>query len=176
MNKNILSLSLLVVLFLCGPALAGDGLKIGWIDVQQVIVSCKQGREVNMKLEKKAQEYRKKFTAEKKKVDEMKKKLETLRTVGSDEAIRSQERAIDRKLQELELDSKYATKDMKEMQKKYLGPVIDELNEVISELGKKQGYDYILDSRTLLFAGERTNMTAAAIEAMNKRYEAGKKK
>ncbi len=168
------------VFFLLMPVFAESAgaadLKVGWIDVQQVIVSSKQGQEANRKIEARAMEYKKKFVAEKARVDEMKKKLESLKTVGNDDSIRSQERAIDRKLQELDLESKYAAKDMKELQKKKLEPVIDELNEVISELGRSGKYDYILDSRTLLFAGERTNITDKVIEAMNKRFDAAAKK
>jgi len=159
----------LVVSFSVSSVSAAD-LRVGWIDVQQVIVSSKQGQAANKEIEAKAMNYKKKFAAEKEKVDAMKKKLASLKTVGSEDAIRSQARDLDRKLQELDLESKYASKDMKELQKKKLAPVIEELNKVINELGKTENYAYILDSRTLLFAGEKNNITDKALATMNKRF------
>ncbi len=157
------------------PSVAAD-FKVGWIDVQQVLVSSSQGQAANKVIEARAQDYKKKFSAAKVKLDAMKKKLASLKTVGNADAIRSQERSLDRKIQELDLESKYASKDMKELQKEKLSPVIDELNKVIVELGHSGDYDYILDSRTLLFAGERNNITDKAIAAMNKRFSATAKK
>jgi outer membrane protein len=46
--------------------------------------------------------------------------------------------------------------------------VVDDIQKVVEGIGKKQGYDYILDSRNIMYADERSDLTQDVIDQLNK--------
>ena len=51
---------------------------------------------------------------------------------------------------------------------KLLGEVMEDIQKVVSAKGTEGGYDYILDSRNIMYAAEKYDLTSEVVEELNK--------
>ncbi len=47
--------------------------------------------------------------------------------------------------------------------------VVDDIQKVVEGIGKKEGYDYILDSRNVMYAKETFDLTDVVVKQLNKK-------
>lgn len=47
--------------------------------------------------------------------------------------------------------------------------VIDDIQKVVEDIGKKEGYDYVLDSRNIMYANKSFDLTDQVVKVLNKR-------
>ncbi|MFA6356026.1 MAG: OmpH family outer membrane protein [Candidatus Omnitrophota bacterium] len=78
-----------------------------------------------------------------------------------------------KKLQEFDRDSREALR--KERDDMARG-IFKEIKDVVDEIGKKESYKYIIDSRMVLFGNEIDDMTARVLKILNDKYATKGKK
>ncbi len=174
--KRFLMLFFLNTLFLVSFAFA-QNLKIGVIDIKKVVNESKYGQEVMKKLQERYNELSKKLQAKAKELDALKKEIETKSSLWSREVREKKQREYEKKLREfraLQEDSQY---EMQELQKKLLNPVFDELEKIVKEFIKKEGYDLVFEKNQpgLYYASSKIDLTEKIIKLFDEYYLKHKK-
>ena len=122
----------------------------------------------------KFEEYQAKLRKEEESLMVMKDEIDKKGSVWSEETRINKQREFERRVKALEDESKYATNDMKEFEKKKVEPILKELESIIDDFGKEQGYSLIMDSgRGVIFANEALDISASVAAELDKR-KAGK--
>ncbi len=145
--------------------------KVGIVDVAQAIQSTKEGKKIKKELEA---EYSKRKTDLEKKV----KDIQTMQTDFEKKSLVLSDDARLKKQQEIEGEkAKYMEareKNMQDLAKKdreLSQPMIKKLNEVISQIAKKEGYTVILhkNDQNLVWASGESDITEMVIKALEKK-------
>ncbi len=166
MKKAVGLLAIILAILIIVPAVYAKGkeLKIGYVDLYKVFSGYEETRESEAALEKKAE---KKNKEREKKVNEIKKLQEEAELLAAN-AKEKKEEAIEDKLKALR-DFDRATREELNRERDSMGrDVLIEINKTVTEFGEKEGYDLILDSRSLFYAGESVDLSDKIIKRMNK--------
>ncbi len=149
---------------------AGD--KIAYMDLGKVFDEYGKTKDLDKQLEAKSSA---KQGDMKKMVDEIKKMKEDLDLAKeadrSKKQLAYQEKLI--KLQDFDKETKDSLrKDRDDMAR----TILKEIKDTIDDIGKKEGYVYILDSRSVLFGTDTDNLTERVLKILNDRYAVKGKK
>jgi len=155
-----LALSLLVA------SATAQGIKIGFIDTDKVIASCPPIQAEEEALE--AKENQLKTMQGKIKQQEM--ELEAQKpTLKEDDITRREAEIKEQKRQLLRYLAK-VEREMKEAQAQKIDPVVDVIERIIIELGKKDGYSLILDKDDILYGTGDLDLTDKVVELVKQRF------
>lgn len=84
------------------------------------------------------------------------------------DARNKKQQEIDGKLAELQEFDRDTRQQLLNKKNDMFREVIDDIQKVVTDIGKKQGYDYVLDSRNVMYAKEQFDLTDAVLEKLNK--------
>ena len=138
--------------------------KIGYVDMGKVFGEYSKTKESEKVLEDKG----KVKEGERKKIIDEIRKLKDEQGLLSDKAKAEKQAVIDDKVKALqEFDRKTRDDLLKERNDK-LGLILKDIEKVIADYSKEQGYDFILDSRMLLYTTEKMDLTGEILKRLNK--------
>ena len=147
----ILSLALLLLGttgYVNSQAVAAENSKqIVTVNIQDVLLGSVAGQGVKKVLEEKVGAYQNKFQQEQEEVDALRAEIEKKSSVWSQEVREEKERDYQKRVREMQLKSEDAQFELQQLEKQVMSPVLNELQKVIKEVGEKNGYALILDSR-----------------------------
>ncbi len=169
---------LLGVLLVVAVAMAGSavdafaaGEKIGYVDLARVFDEYQKTKEFDKSLEGKGalkQTERDKMVAEVKKLRD---EAELLSAKAKDD----KQAVIDEKIKALQ-DFDRTTRDaLRRERDTMVRDILKEIEGVIQEFGKAQGYSFIFNDRVLVYKSEGSDLTPQVIKALNDSYGAKKK-
>ena len=153
MRLKILVVFSVVVLLLgttslvSSQAVAAENKKIVTVNIQDVLLGSVAGQEVKKVLEEKIAEFQGKFQKEQDDVDALRADIEKKSAVWSQEVKEEKERDYQKRVREMQLKSEDAQFELQQLEKQVMSPVLNELQKVIKEMGEKNGYAMIIDSR-----------------------------
>jgi outer membrane protein len=128
-----------------------------------------------MVLEGKVGEFQEKFQKEQGEVDALRSEIEKKSTVWSQEVKEEKERDYQKRVREMQLKSEDAQFELQQLEKQVMSPVLNELQKVIKEVGEKNGYAMIIDSRAgLLYVDESLDISAIVQKELDARQKATK--
>ncbi len=146
-----------------------DGLKIGIMNVQKVLVQSESGLKAKEVFEKKKNELEAGFETEQQQLQEMQQDIEKKSSVWTKEKRDEQILEFNRMRRDLQTKTEDARMEMKMLQDKELEPIIKELEKVVDAFGAKNGYSMILDSKNgVIFYNTALDVSDALIEELNK--------
>lgn len=151
--KKLVIFSLAVLLlgtsgYVNSQAVAAENSKqIVTVNIQDVLLGSVAGQGVKKVLEDKVGEYQIKFQAEQEEVDALRAEIEKKSSVWSQEVREEKERDYQKRVREMQLKSEDAQFELQQLEKQVMSPILNELQKVIKEVGEKNGYALILDSR-----------------------------
>jgi outer membrane protein len=149
-------------------ALAAEGKQIVTVNIQDVLLGSASGQVVKNVLEEKVVEFQTKFQTEQEEVDAM-------RAVWSQQVKEEKERDFQKRVRELQLKSEDAQFELQQLEKQVMEPILNELQKVIAEMGEKNGYALILDSRAgILYADKSMDISELVKKELDSRQEAKK--
>jgi len=172
-----------VVVLLLGPAglvstqavAAENSEKIVTVNIQDVLLGSEAGQEVKKVLEGKVGEFQEKFQNEQGEVDALRAEIEKKSTVWSQEVKEEKERDYQKRVREMQLKSEDAQFELQQLEKQVMSPVLNELQKVIKEVGEKNGYAMIIDSRAgLLYVDESLDISEIVQKELDARQKAAK--
>jgi len=142
--------------------------KIGFINVQKAVTQSDRGKAAIDRLQTEVNQ-------SKAKLDVKKKEIETLQKALTDNIDKWDPATKQAKANEIEAKRKAITREAEDYQEYYqkreneqLKPIIESLNQVINELGKKEGYTVIFDySGAILYINPATDLTDKIIKDFN---------
>jgi len=165
MNRVFFSVVVLVLGTVClvnSQAVAAENSKqIVTVNIQEVLLGSAAGKEVKKVLEGKVGEFQEKFQKEQEDVDALRAEIEKKSTVWSKEVKEEKEREYQKRVREMQLKSEDAQFEMQQLEKQVMSPVLNELQKVIKEVGEKNGYAMIIDSRAgILYIDKALDISA----------------
>ena len=170
MKKKIgLGMVLVFTGFMMGfaaPAMAAAADKIGYVDLARVFDEYQKTKEFDKSLESKGaakQADRDKMVADVKKLRD---EAELLSAKAKDD----KQAVIDEKIKALQ-DFDRTTRDaLRKERDGMVRDILKEIEVIIQDFGKAQGYGYIFNDRVLVFKNEQNDLTAQVIKVLNENY------
>lgn len=179
--KNLVVFSVTAMLLastvlVSSQAVAAENAKqIVTVNIQDVLLGSEAGQDVKKVLEEKVGEFQEKFQAEQLDVDALRAEIEKKSSVWSQEVREEKERDYQKRVRELQLKSEDAQFELQQLEKQVMSPILNELQKVIKEVGEKNGYAMIIDSRAgLLYVDEALDISEIVKKELDSRQQAAK--
>lgn len=179
--KNLVVFSVIAILFgvtgfESSQAVAADNSKqIVTVNIQNVLLGSNAGQGVKKTLEEKVGEFQEKFQKQQEEVDALRADIEKKSSVWSQEVREEKERDYQKRVRELQLKSEDAQFELQQLEKQIMAPVLNELQKVIAEMGEKNGYAMIIDSRAgLLYVDSSLDISELVQKELDSRQQAAK--
>lgn len=151
------------------PALAAD-VKIATFNLQQIVENSKAGAEARKVMDAKNTELQSKFKGEQEALKAQADEIEKKGSAWSEEVKAGKERDHQKKMREFQLKVEDAKFELKQLEKKVLDPFFKELQTVINELGKAEGYTLIFEktrSNGLIYAADSLDISDKVSKALD---------
>ncbi len=171
--KRLFALVVAGFLFAAVPAAAQE-VKIGYVDLQKALNLSSAGKSAKEKIGEKVKEYEGEVKSRQDELKKMKEELEKQAVLLSEEARGKKERDYQQKLKEFQRFTKDIQDELQQKDAEFTRRILEDLFQVIKEVGQKQGYTLILEKTesSILYAPDQIDLTEKIIEA----YNAGGKK
>ncbi|MCX5657083.1 MAG: OmpH family outer membrane protein [Candidatus Omnitrophica bacterium] len=166
MKKVLAGLVVLFVLGLTVHSFAQE-LKVGYIDISRTFDEYTRTKEADAVLEKKGLD---KEAQREKMVNEIKKLKEELDLVA-DKVKSEKQKSLEDKLKVLQEYDRAAREDLGKERDNIVKEILKEIDEIIQEFGKKEGYTFIFNDRVLLYKDKTKELTDSIISMLNSRYQ-----
>jgi outer membrane protein len=152
-----------------GIGATDDPVKVGFVDVEQVLATVDSGKAAREELERKSRDAQGRLAPLIEQLETMQKELQAKQFVMSEEAVR------EKQLDLVELKNRYETKAKEEEgqfkidQQRLIGPLIEKLESVIKEVGRDNRFSVILriDAPSLVYAREALDITDLIVKTFN---------
>jgi outer membrane protein len=170
--KKLFAITLSLFAFIAAaPALyAADAGKIGYVDLARVFDEYQKTKTFDKSLETKGagkQQERDRL------VNEVKKLRDEAELLGA-KAKDDKQVQIDEKIKALQ-DFDRTTRDaLRKERDSMVRDILKEIETVIQDFGKAQGYSFIFNDRVLVFKNETSDLTPQIIKALNDSYAKSK--
>lgn len=159
------ALMVFVVLFFLVSAIStyAKEIKAAYVDLDKVFGDYNKTKEKYKSLDEKLKE---KESERKKLVDEIRRLKDELDLL-SDKGKEEKQAVIDEKMNALSDFDRKAKNEFRKERMSAIRDISNEIDLVIQDYGKTQGYDYIFSSRSLVYSKDEYNITDEIIKILN---------
>jgi outer membrane protein len=152
-----------------GIGATDDPVKVGFVDVEQVLATAESGKAAREELERKSRDAQARLAPLVEQLEAMQKELQAKQFVMSEDAVRAKQ------LDLVEIKNRYETKAKEEEgqfkidQQRLIGPLLEKLESVIKEVGRDNQFSVILriDAPSLVYAREALDITDLIVKTFN---------
>lgn len=152
-----------------GVGATNDPVKMGFVDVEQVLANVEKGKAAREELERKQREAQARLQPLVEQLEGMQKELQAKQFVMSEEAVRAKQ------LDMVELKNRYETRAKEEEgqfkvdQQRLIGPLLEKLERVLEEVGRDNGFAVIMrtDAPSIVYSREALDVTDLVVEKFN---------
>ena len=166
----------IIIIFIM-PSYGADVAKIAIIDPQKILDKSLLGKKMKNELEKIGANYSADLEAKGKEIQKLQNELEKLSLLENTSSVKNTEE-YDKKNRMLEIK----IYDIKHLEKKYQNDFRKEeikrfnyttkiIQEILDEIGKKEGYLFIKNKRGILYFPEDIDITDKVIKLLDSRYK-----
>ncbi len=169
MKKNIALLTALLFIAglftgpACDIAFAKD-FKMGYVDLAKVFDEYKKTKDAEKVLEEKGKT---KEAERGKMIDEIK-KLKDEQALLSEKGKAEKQGVIDSKIKALQEYDAKARNELANERNNALGGIMKDIEKVVNDYAKANGYDVVLNSLMLLYGGDQYDLTSEILSRLNK--------
>jgi len=169
-SQKIAALWVLVVLVACGNAL-GEKVKVGYVDLKMALQTVDAGKKAKSMLDKELAAKRSSLEKRQKALQKEAMEFEKKAAIMNEGARAKKQAELQKKFVDFQ---KNMAQSQVELQKKELDltkPILDELRAIVEGMGKKGGYNLILEKNegAVLYAEKGSDLTTSVIKQFNKR-------
>lgn len=163
-------LGLLVMVFLQPAPLAAQNVKVGVVDLQKFQKNSKAFQRASLVVKKKFDDMQQKLNDERTALGRLDEELKKQSMMLSLDAQEDKKRDFEKKQRQFKFMYDEYTQEMKETEMEAIKRVMKELEKVVEDMGKKEGYTIILERRTLglLYFNNTIDLTDRVTEAYDK--------
>ncbi len=166
---KLLVTSLLAVLISAPAVYSADVAKIGIIDFQQIVEESEPGKQAKAEINAQGSKMQAELKRKADDLKEMEKQLERDSLVTSQEKQEQNQRDFRIKLNDFKGLQKKYEQNLQRLQKKIIGQLQKDVFLLAKEIGKKEGYQLILESTGVLYVPKSLNITDRVIAEYNKK-------
>ena len=166
------------VFFLAGglPADAA-GTKIGFVDVQKILVRSVAGIAAREQLEKERGNMQKDIQSRQTELEKLKDELDKKGTLLSVDARRDKQDTLERKARDFRRIADDFQKDLEKKEMGFTQKILQDLQGVVERFGKQKGYLFIVEKRSsgLIYGDPEADVTDEIIKAYDQEQAKAKK-
>jgi outer membrane protein len=148
-------------------SIAAAEMKLAVLNIQDVLTKSSAGLAAKDKIEKRMKDLKASLDSDKQQLisfqDEMKKKA----SVWSEDKKQEQLLEFQKKRRDLEAKQDNANLEMKNLQDRYLAPIMKELENIVRDVAKSKGYALVLPSNAVLYFDNSVDLTADVTKSLN---------
>ncbi len=165
--KRMMMVAVLVVA-MAGAAWAGEA-KFGYIDMQQALNTSVAGKTAKEQLQAKLKKYQEQINGKQEELQRLKSDLEKQGTALSESARVAKEKDYQQKLKDFQRFTKDAEDDLRSRDADFTKKIVEAMDKVVQEYGKKHGYTIIFDARSagMLYADKKVDLTDEVLKDFN---------
>ena len=149
--------------------------KVAFFDPQQILGKFKPFQEAQREYGRYEEELNREFTKMQNELQEMKDEYERQKLMLYGAKKQEREQALRKKEEKLQrLVSEVTDPERGKLAKKQqelTRPILAQVNEVVAEVAKDNGYDYVLNTAALVYANEDHDLTEKVLEELDKSLE-----
>ena len=162
-------ISLLLFAALSTPSFA---LVVGKVDIQNVLISVKEGKKVRDQLKDEFEKKKKILDQEQEKIKKMQQDFAKQSLVMNDKAKLEKEKSIQQKIIELQQKSLGFQKEIQAMEGKMKAPILERIKTIVDQVSKKANVDVTFEMSTapVIYAKSEKDLTSEIIQAYDKKY------
>lgn len=144
-----------------------EEMKIGVINMQKVVASSDAGKKAQEIVTNKMKELQEKFKKDEAELIALQKEIEKKSSAWSDQM--KQEKAIEfqKMRRNLGVKQEDANIELKKLREENIGPILKQLQQVVGQVGKDEGYTLILPNNVILYGNNKINLTDKITKALN---------
>jgi outer membrane protein len=147
-TKSATGLALLLLLVGLTTTVEAAGTRIGYVDVQRVIVRSVAGLAAREQLERDKATMQKDVDTRRGEVEKLREEIEKKGLVLSGDARREKEELLQRKVRDLRRIAEDLEKELQRKEQQATQKILQELTGVIEKVGKERGYLLIVEKRS----------------------------
>lgn len=171
--RNCQTLALAAVLFLL-PAVststsAAAGAGIAVLSIQDVLTKSSAGLSAKRKMERKMKELRRGLEQDKDELISLREEMKKKASVWSEEKKQEENLRFQKKRNALSVKQDNANLEMRNLEKRYLNPIMEKLEDIVKEVASRKGYTVVLPSTSSLYFSDRVDITDEVINTLNRR-------
>ena len=161
--------AILILALSCAQAWAAD-LKVGVVDLQKAMESSEEGQKAKAVFQKQVEKIQRELKAQQDELASIKENMERQGMMLSDSARMEKERAYQEKLRKFKRTYEDYQEEMRQEDAKLSEKILRQLIEVIETVGKKDGYDIILEKTqsAVLYRSDKLDITDKVIQIFDK--------
>lgn len=167
MKRILMLMAAVVLMVFFSMTTAAEAQKIGYLDLSKTFDNYEKTKDYDKTLEAEHEAYQNERNAKIEKIQELQGKLALLK----EEEKQKQQDEIDKLITDLrEFDQAKGT-DLTKKRDDKIREILLEVEDVVSGYAKKEGYDFILNDRVLIYGQDSMNVTDAILETLNANYK-----
>lgn len=162
----------LSICFFSVSSYGADVAKIGVVDFQKILATSSAGKMATAEINRRGQDMEADLKKRGASIDATKKKLEREALVMSQEKREEKEREIRISINDFKILQKKYMADFKEHEKRLVGRIQKEVFEIVTEMGKKEGFLLIFEKRgaSILYSPDTIDITDRLIQKYNANF------
>ncbi|MGB3114490.1 MAG: OmpH family outer membrane protein [Candidatus Omnitrophota bacterium] len=161
---SVIMATLLVIGVLALPVIAAQEGKIGYVDLRKAFYEYEKTKTFEDELNKITDDRQKDRNTKVEKVTKLRDEMELSSGSARNNKQKQVEDAIT-DLNEFDLETRQMLLNKKN---DMFRQVIDDIQKVVEDIGKKGNYDFVLDSRNIMYSQEKFDLTEEVIKRLNK--------
>ena len=151
-----------------GSAPAGEGMRIGVVDMQAVISQSARGQKARAQLQAETEAKQKDMNSREEEARKLQADLERQKAVLSPAALREKEESIQRRVREIRRLAEDGNRDLQKREAELVGEIQRDVLQVVTEYGKEKGYHVVLErSAGVWYVGDRADLTKDITDRYN---------
>ncbi len=164
MKKGIICLLGLVLLVTMISVSSATAEKLGSIDIRRAFYEFEKSKDFDANLTKLTEERGQVRTGMVEDIREMRDSMELL----SESAKADKQKQIDVKIAQLNQYDKETRQEILDKRNEMFKEVIDDIQSVVTSVGENEDYDFIMDSRYIMYSKKGSDITEKVLEELNK--------
>ena len=150
-------------------AMAQNGLKIGYVDIQRVIAESEAGKRAKERFQAQIKKAEADVQRERQDLERLRADLDKKGPLLKEEERRNMEADFQKRSVNLQRTMGDYQQDLRQKENEMMADILKDLEGVVSDLGKSEKYTLILERSQILYSDPGSDITTKVIEAYNNR-------
>lgn len=169
MKQKITILLSTIATFLTLGAVSSFASDVAVLDIEKIGKESKAVLDIQAKVVKKQEEFRKEITKKQTSLQSDQKKLEAKKNILSKEAFEKEQREFEKKIDSLNELVEKRQNTLKKAQEDSTTKVNDKMKEIITEIAKEKQLSLIIPASQTVFSADNLDISNEVIEKLNKK-------
>lgn len=167
-SRNLIVAAVFLMGLMGSTALAADGVKLGYVDLQKALNISEAGKAAKEQLAGRVKKYQDEINGKQEELKKLKDELEKQSSLLSESARSSKEKEYQQKLKDFQRFTKDAQDELQAKDEELTKKILEDLDKVIQEYGRKNGYAFIfVRNESMIFADEKADLTEEVLKLFN---------